>query len=1058
MKGRKKVQELPIKELAILSRESADPRTRRIEDRRTDDGLSESQGKCRLIEVIERKGVEETAIRLAQENAVMAEIGRIISSTLNIEEVYERFAAEARKLIPFDRIAVSLNNPGEGTATITYVSGVEFEGKRIGDVFPLARSGSEEVNRTRRGFLVQPEAIEELEGRFSGLIPTFQAGLRSMIVVPLISRNQVIGVLHLRSKESKAYTDRDLRLAERIANQIAGAIANAQFFLERRRAEEALRKSEERFRDLYDSAPVGYHEYDTEGRITNVNRTDLEMLGYSQEEMIGQYIWKFNVGEDIVRQQVLEKLQGLRPPGRSLERTYRRKDGTTFPVLIEDRLNKDELGRITGIRSTIQDITEPKGMEAALRESEAEAKRLAAETGVLAKIGRLISSTLNTDEVYELFAEEVRKVLPFDRMAVNIVDRERNTATIAYVTGMPVRDRAAKESFPLAGSLTAEGIRTREGIIFHPQNEDEVAGRFPRLLSTFRSGLRSMIMVPLISKDRTIGVLHFAAMQPNAYTQDDLRLGLRVGNQIAGAMANSLLFTEFQKADSALRESEEKYRLLVQNANDAIFIIQDGAIRFSNVRTEALFGYSPGELAAIPFVNHIHPGERERILGPGSQVSAVETFSRPQSFRIINKSNQEVWVQLKSIGVEWEGKPATLNFASDITEQKKLEAQFLQAQKMEAIGTLAGGIAHDFNNILSGLLGYAELISLETRPGSSIHRNLEELLKVGVRAKDLVKQILTLSRRTLQEKKPIRVEPLVKEAVKLLRSSLPTTIEIRLDIKEDPGIIEADPTQVHQVLLNLCTNSFHAMEETGGLLTIGLSPINLDPYAAGQHADLQQGPYVRLTVSDTGMGMAREMLDRIFDPYFTTKEAGKGTGLGLAVVHGIVQSHGGAIKVYSEPGKGTTFHIYFPRVEISAEGPSLGLTEESLPRGKGEHIFLIDDEPVLLEIGKQMLEHLGYQVTVRTSSIEALGLFSSQPSRFHLVITDMTMPNMTGEKLAREILRIRPGLPIILCTGFSEHVTEEKAKALGIREFLMKPLTLKYLARAVRRNLPPSVD
>jgi len=199
-------------------------------------------------------------------------------------------------------------------------------------------------------------------------------------------------------------------------------------------------------------------------------------------------------------------------------------------------------------------------------------------------------------------------------------------------------------------------------------------------------------------------------------------------------------------------------------------------------------------------------------------------------------------------------------------------------------------------------------------------------------------------------------------------------------------------------------------------------------------------------------------LDRIFDPYFTTKEAGKGTGLGLAVVHGIVQSHGGAIKVYSEPGKGTTFHIYFPRVEISAEGPSLGLTEESLPRGKGEHIFLIDDEPVLLEIGKQMLEHLGYQVTVRTSSIEALGLFSSQPGPFHLVITDMTMPNMTGEKLAREILRIRPGLPIILCTGFSEHVTEEKAKALGIREFLMKPLTLKYLARAVRRNLPPSVD
>ena len=389
---------------------------------------------------------------------------------------------------------------------------------------------------------------------------------------------------------------------------------------------------------------------------------------------------------------------------------------------------------------------------------------------------------------------------------------------------------------------------------------------------------------------------------------------------------------------------------------------------------------------------------------------------------------------------------------------RALEERLRHSQKMEAIGTLAGGIAHDFNNILSGLLGYAELIGLETRPGSSISKNLEELLKVGVRAKDLVKQILAFSRRTLQEKKPILVEPLVQEAVKLLRSSLPTTIEIRLDIKEDPGIIEADPTQIHQVLLNLGTNSFHAMEETGGLLTIGLAPIHLDSYAAGQHADLQQGPYVRLTVSDTGLGMTPEIMNRIFDPYFTTKEAGKGTGLGLAVVHGIVQSHGGAIKVYSEAGKGTTFHVYLPRIKASGGEPLVGIDEEPLPHGKGEHILLIDDEQTLVEIGNQMLEHLGYQVSVRTSSIEALGLFSSQPGRFHLVITDLTMPNMTGEKLAGEILRIRPDLPIILCTGFSEHVTEGKAKALGIREFLMKPLTLKDLARALRRNLAPSVD
>ena len=313
------------------------------------------------------RGSEEEARRLAQENAIMAEIGRIASSTLNLEEVYEGFAGEVRKLLDFDNITVAMMDPGEKSATIAHVSGTAVPGREAGKVFPLAGSAMEKICEARSSLLVQKEDLEETVKKISGIRPAWEAGKRAMIIVPLMLENQVIGTLSIFSSKPDAYTPRDLAMTERVATQIAGAIANAQLFRERKRAEEELRKNEERFRDLYDSAPVGYHEYDTEGRITNVNRTDLEMLGYSREEMIGQYMWEFNIGKSAVRQQILEKLTGLRPPARSLERIYRRKDGTTFPVLIEDRLIKDEQGRITGIRCTIQDISLRKQTEEELQ-------------------------------------------------------------------------------------------------------------------------------------------------------------------------------------------------------------------------------------------------------------------------------------------------------------------------------------------------------------------------------------------------------------------------------------------------------------------------------------------------------------------------------------------------------------------------------------------------------------------------------------------------------------------------------------------------------------------
>lgn len=382
---------------------------------------------------------------------------------------------------------------------------------------------------------------------------------------------------------------------------------------------------------------------------------------------------------------------------------------------------------------------------------------------------------------------------------------------------------------------------------------------------------------------------------------------------------------------------------------------------------------------------------------------------------------------------------------------KHLEVQLRQAQKMESIGTLAGGIAHDFNNILFPILGYAEM-SMSSVPEDSVARkNLEEILKAANRAANLVKQILAFSRQKEQEHKPFKIQFVIKEALTLLRASIPKSIEFIENIDNDCGPVLGDSNQFHQIIINLCTNAFHAMEETGGRLEVNLTDIDIGADEIRDELDMKPGRYARLAVSDTGCGMGTEVLERIFDPYFTTKAPGKGTGMGLPVVHGIVKAHGGAIKVYSKLGNGTTFHVYLPIVDTVGMKTEVGSYEKK-PMGK-EKILLIDDEVQIVYMVQQMLERLGYHVTAQTSSIEALEVFRSRPEDFELVITDQTMPNMMGTDLAKELIEIRPDIPVILCTGFSETITEEKAKAMGIREYVMKPIVISRIANTIRKVL-----
>ncbi|HOI74457.1 MAG TPA: PAS domain S-box protein [Syntrophales bacterium] len=505
--------------------------------------------------------------------------------------------------------------------------------------------------------------------------------------------------------------------------------------------------------------------------------------------------------------------------------------------------------------------------------------------------------------------------------------------------------------------------------------------------------------------------------------------------------------TERKRAEEDLR----RLNFAIERAAESVLITDpDGVIQYVNPAFEKVTGYSRSEaIGRTPSLlksgvqDHSFYENLWKTL-KGGMIWSGRMTNRRKDGKLI-QADSTISPLVTSAGVL----TGYISLNRDITEAVKLETMLRQAQKMEAIGTLAGGIAHDFNNILSAMIGYAELARFRTTD-PQIQPYLEQILKACDRSRDLVKQILTFSRRREQEMKPMVVTPVVKEVLQLLRSSIPSTVEIRTSFETHHDTVLADPTQIHQVLMNLCTNAVHAMRDREGVLEVRLGRQLLTAQSPVFDPGLKEGPYLKMVVSDTGEGIDPSVRDKIFDPFFTTKASGEGTGLGLSVVYGIIKDHGGMIHVESEPGKGTTFTIHLPLLDAATEweGPEMAL----IPEGSG-HILYVDDEEPIASLGREMLTSLGYDVAIRLSSIDALEAFRANPRDYDLVITDMTMPNMTGARLAEEMLKIRPDLPIILTTGFSERMDKEAAQKLGCRDFLMKPVSLGDLARAVKRAL-----
>ena len=771
---------------------------------------------------------------------------------------------------------------------------------------------------------------------------------------------------------------------------------------ERKKSEEQAQRLSRQNELILSSAGDGIYGLDLQGRTTFVNPAGAKMLGYEPQELIGSFMHgtvHHSKPDGSPYPSAACPMYAVYSDGviRQVEdEVLWRKDGTSFPVdYTSTPIWQD--GNLAGAVVTFRDISERKQTEDAFHKSRQDFLTLVNSLEGIVWECEFPSYqfTFVSQEAERLLGYSINEWLEEPDFFCNRLHASDQRRVVEYCREATLR----KENHELEYR-------------FFKKNGEEI-------------WLRDLVTV-VVEHDQPV--------------------------KLRGVMFN---ITQAKQAESVLQKSEERFRLLSEAIPQQVWTAgPDGSLDFVNQRVTEYFGVPVGELLGHEWRRFVHPDDLAECLECCAK--AVETrLPYEMKFRLLRGKDRSFrWHLGRALPIFNEEGQIVKWFGTntDITQLKQLENQVRQSQKMEAIGTLAGGIAHDFNNILMAILGYTELAKQSARDNVGAQKNLDEVLVAGQRAKELVQQILTFSRQTEQSQQPLDLQLLVKEVGKFLRATFPATIDIRQQFTEATSIILGDPIQLHQVLMNLCANAEYAMRGNGGLLELRLERVTGEPDGIGAHSDLQGEAYICLTVRDTGTGMTPDVVQRIFDPFFTTKRVGEGTGMGLAVVHGIVISYGGVIKVESEPGQGTMFSIYFPEVESASypeENPPL---PQEVVMGRGRILFVEDEEP-LARLGEEAMKGLGYEVMVCTSSVAALEVFRVDPFRFDAVVTDQTMPHITGEALARQLLELRPDVPIILCTGFSHSMTSEKAKAMGIRAFLLKPLLIKDLAWTLREVL-----
>lgn len=764
----------------------------------------------------------------------------------------------------------------------------------------------------------------------------------------------------------------------------------------------ALKESERKYAKMIQESPDPIISLDNKGHFLSFNPMSEHLSGFKQKEVLGKHFLEVNILTKESIPKALEEfekvLSGIeRPP---FELTILRKNKSLLYAEANPRLilrqEKNPL-----IQVIFRDITDRKRAEEALRESEVKYRTL-----------------------IEAFPDIV---------------------LVADYKGRPL---FANQALEKQTGLTLQDLQRprEENPFIHPDDR----GHVQKFINDFIKSKRQysgVIENRLIDKN---GELHWYSGGITKITYE--------GNPAIQVISRDI--TDRKQAEATIKEAS----IIINRSSSVAFTWKNQSgwpVEYVSENVEKVFGYNAEEFTsgAVLYESCIHPDDLERV------AKEVKTFSNEKGktefvhepYRIISKDGKEKVIHDWTFIVRNEAGKIThyKGIIEDITKRKKaeeekskLEKQLRRVQKLETIGTLAGGIAHDFNNILTPILGYSDIALSRLQPTEPLYDDLKHIVAGANRAKDLVQQILTFSRQIEQEYKPLKLHPLVKEAIKLLRPSIPSTVEIRERIDTSCEKVLADPSQIHQVLINLCTNGFHAMEQKGGVLTIELKQVKVDALTVQFHPNLEQKEYVRLTVSDTGVGMDEATLDRIFEPFYTTKDIDKGTGLGLSVVHGIVRGHQGDIIVYSEPGKGSRFHIYLPVIKTEME---TDLEKKQKIQGGKESILVVDDEKMVMDVLKKMLEQLGYKVVASNSSIKALKTFRLNSDEYDLVISDLTMPEMTGLELAKAVHRVRSDLPVIIMTGYGENITGDILHHYGINTIIGKPIEMQKLGNAIRK-------